>query len=134
MNQVFEREHQSFGNVNLSNFMLEIKVNAIITSHLKDKFTEILDLDGINLNSIGESLNLQRNKQMVFKSGESEGKSGSFFFFSQDNKFLIKTMTPDEKYVMIKMMSDYVEHIKKSENKSLLARIYGMFTISSGDC
>lgn len=71
---------------------------------------------------------------MVFKSGESEGKSGSFFFFSQDNKFLIKTMTPDEKSVMMRMISDYVEHIKKSDNKSLLARIYGMFTISSGDC
>lgn len=58
VNQVFEREHQSFRNVTLSNFMLEIKVNAIITSHLKDKFTEILDLDGISLHSIGESLDL----------------------------------------------------------------------------
>ena len=108
MNQVFEREHQSFGDVPLSNFMLEIKVNAVITSYLKEKFAEILELDGISLQTIGESLDLQKNKKMVFKSGESEGKSGSFFFFSHDNRFLIKTMMPDEKVVLTQMISDYV--------------------------
>jgi hypothetical protein len=33
---------------------------------------------------------------MVFKAGEGAGRSGSFFFFSHDRKFIIKTMTKEE--------------------------------------
>jgi hypothetical protein len=33
---------------------------------------------------------------MVFKAGEGAGRSGSFFFFSHDRKFIIKTMTKQE--------------------------------------
>lgn len=29
------------------------------------------------------------------------------------------------------MLDDYIEHIKMTENKSLLARIYGVFTINT---
>ena len=93
-----------------------------------------MQLDNISEFDIMTSLSMISNRKMIFKAGQGAGKSGSFFFFSQDNKFLIKTMTPDEKSVMMRVISDYVEHIKKSDNKSLLARIYGMFTICSGDC
>jgi hypothetical protein len=39
-----------------------------------------------------ESLDINKNREMIFKAGEGSGKSGSFFFFSKDNKFLIKTL------------------------------------------
>jgi len=32
----------------------------------------------------------------VFNAGEGAGRSGSFFFFSHDNKFIIKTITKME--------------------------------------
>ena len=38
---------------------------------------------------------------MIFKAGEGAGASGSFFFFSQDNKFLIKTMNKSEKMLIL---------------------------------
>jgi hypothetical protein len=41
------------------------------------------------------------NKNQVFKAGESKGKSGSFFFFSHDRKFIIKTMFQEELDLMI---------------------------------
>lgn len=68
---------------------------------------------------------------MVFKAGEGAGASGSFFFFSHDGNFLIKTLQKEEKLKMISMLDDYVDHIKSTNNMSLIARIYGIFTIKT---
>ena len=40
-------------------------------------------------------------------------------------------MRGDEKTAMINMLDSYISHIKNSNNKSLLARIYGIFTIKT---
>ena len=68
---------------------------------------------------------------MVFQAGEGVGQSGSFFFFSKDNKLLIKTMRGSEKKVLLGMLDDLVNHFVKTNNESLLARIYGVFTIKT---
>ena len=78
-----------------------------------------------------KSLSIEDNRSMVFKAGEGAGKSGSFFFFSHDNRFLIKTLQGNEKNIFLGMLDDYIEHIKSSDNMSLIARIYGVFTVSS---
>ena len=49
---------------------------------------------------------------MVFKAGLGAGKSGSFFFFSHDSKFIIKTVKDDEMVVLMNMLEDYLEHLK----------------------
>jgi len=41
---------------------------------------------------IKDSLNPESNLDNARKAGESTGKSGSFFFFLKDKKFIIKTM------------------------------------------
>jgi 1-phosphatidylinositol-4-phosphate 5-kinase len=56
-------------------------------------FRYLRNLDGYDQASIRESLNPRNNIESIFKAGESQGKSGSFFFFSQDRRFIIKTMT-----------------------------------------
>jgi 1-phosphatidylinositol-4-phosphate 5-kinase len=63
--------------------------------------------------------------------GEGAGSSGSFFFFSFDNKLIIKTMKGSEKQVFLDMIDSYIAHIDSTDNKSLLARIYGIYTIRS---
>lgn len=40
-------------------------------------------------------------------------------------------MRGDEKKAMINMLDKYINHIRNSNNKSLLARIYGIFTIKT---
>ena len=75
-----------------------------------------------------ESLSIVRNYQMVFRAGEGAGRSGSFFFFSYDNRFLIKTLQGEEKRKLLNMMNLYIKHIKETNNESLIARIYGVFT------
>ena len=77
------------------------------------------------------------NNQAVFKAGESQGKSGSFFFFSHDRKFLIKTMFQAELDVAMQKLQEYCEYISynkeegdpKSKQKSLIARIYGIYQV-----
>jgi len=48
------------------------------------------------LTNFYSSLSPKFNRDMVFKAGEGAGRSGSFFFFSHDRKFIIKTMTKEE--------------------------------------
>ena len=44
---------------------------------------------------------------------------------------MIKTTTDGEKNLLIKLLDPLTEHIRSLKNESLLARIYGLFTISS---
>jgi len=65
---------------------------------------------------------------MVFRSGEGAGASGSFFFFSFDRKFIIKTMSDGELKIFLKMLPEYEQHLTVNR-KSLFSRIYGVYTI-----
>jgi len=55
-----------------------------VTEFAPDVFAFLRHLDGFSNDILNESLNPESNKDMVFKAGESQGKSGSFFFFSKD--------------------------------------------------
>ena len=90
-----------------------------------------MDLDGISNKDIMKSLKINDNIKSVFKAGEGVGQSGSFFFFSKDNKLLIKTMRGTEKKVLLDMLDDLIIHFTKTNNESLLARIYGLYTIKT---
>ena len=85
--------------------------------------------DGISSSTLLTSLDPERNANSVFKAGEASGASGSFFFFSTDKKFIVKTMTAVEKEFFLKKVArPYFNHVK-SYPTSLLARIYGVFTV-----
>lgn len=68
----------------------------------------------------------------MFQAGESQGKSGSFFFFSHDKKFIIKTLYDDELKIFLEALPDYFEHLRSNPN-SLIARIYGVFKVKMED-
>jgi len=36
-----------------------------------------------------------------------------------------------EKDVLIDMLDEFIDHIKESKNKSLIARIYGLYTVKT---
>lgn len=67
---------------------------------------------------------------MVFKAGEGAGRSGSFFFFSHDNKFIIKTMTTAELKLLLQITPSLTKHIKANKT-SLIAKIFGAFTVKT---
>jgi len=60
--------------------------------HQRDEFNRICHLLNITPEDILNSLDLQENKDTMFKAGQGAGKSGSFFFFTADNRFIIKSL------------------------------------------
>lgn len=58
------------------------------------------------------------------------GASGSFFFFTEDKNYIVKTMSDDELKVMINLAPNLVKHFQQLGaygSKSSIARIYGIF-------
>ncbi len=88
-------------------------------------------MDGISVNDINTSLSVEFNRHNVFKAGKGAGRSGSFFFFSHDKKFIVKTICKNELTKFLSILDSFVNHLEKLENKSLIARIYGIFTIKT---
>lgn len=69
-------------------------------------------MDKISFSDVIDSLDVVKNKSKVFQAGEGAGASGSFFFFSYDNRFLIKTLRGNEIAAFVSMIDDYIDHLK----------------------
>ncbi|KVH99445.1 MORN motif-containing protein [Cynara cardunculus var. scolymus] len=62
----------------------------------------------------------------------SPGKSGSFFYLTQDDRFMIKTVKKSEVKVLIKMLPSYYQHVCRYEN-SLVTKFFGTRFIVMGN-
>ena len=58
----------------------------------------------------------------------SSGKSGSFFYFSRDYRFIIKTIHPSEHKVLLSILKSYYAHVKSNPH-TLLSRFYGLHRV-----
>ncbi|KAI0375997.1 SAICAR synthase-like protein [Pilatotrama ljubarskyi] len=58
----------------------------------------------------------------------SPGKSGSFFYFSRDYRFIIKTIHHSEHKFLRRILKRYYEHIKNNPH-TLLSRFYGLHRV-----
>ena len=89
-----------------------------------------MKMDRISPKDVMKSLSVELNRHRCFKVGEGAGQSGSFFFFSHDNRFIIKTLRGKERKNILAMLDDLLKHYQRYPN-SLLSRIYGVYTIES---
>jgi 1-phosphatidylinositol-4-phosphate 5-kinase len=88
-------------------------------------------LDKIDKQDFLKSINLDDNVDSIFQSGEGIGNSGSFFFFTKDGKYVVKTLRYNEKDTLLDMIDDLYLHYKKTKNQSLITRVYGLYTIKT---
>ncbi|KAM7260426.1 hypothetical protein ACFE04_016167 [Oxalis oulophora] len=58
----------------------------------------------------------------------SPGKSGSFFYVTQDDRFMIKTVKKSEVKVLLRMLPSYHQHVCRYEN-SLVTKFYGVHCV-----
>ncbi|CED84480.1 saicar synthase-like protein [Phaffia rhodozyma] len=58
----------------------------------------------------------------------SPGKSGSFFYFSRDYRFIIKTISHTEHKFLRSILKDYHEHVVNNPH-TLLSRFYGLHRV-----
>ena len=79
------------------NNKLTIEKTVTVDAFFVNSFAKLRAQDRIDVEHILESLMPEKNRSNVFKAGEASGASGSFFFFSHDKRFVIKTMTKTEK-------------------------------------
>lgn len=58
----------------------------------------------------------------------SPGKSGSFFYFSRDYRFIIKTIRHSEHKFLLSILKKYYAHVKSNPH-TLLSRFYGLHRV-----
>lgn len=79
-----------------------------------------------------KSLDIKQNAERIKKLAESAdgkgGKSGEFFFLTNDKKLILKTTNDSESKVFLDFLYDYSEHFKNYPT-SQIGRIFGLFDI-----
>lgn len=58
----------------------------------------------------------------------TEGKSGSFFYFTHDRRFIIKTVTRSEERFLRQISFEYYRHMRENED-SLIVRFFGLHKV-----
>lgn len=62
----------------------------------------------------------------------STGKSGSFFYYTADNRFMLKTISPAEFNHLKAILKDYYEHLTMHPH-ALITRFFGLHKIKVDD-
>ena len=62
----------------------------------------------------------------------SNAKSGQFFFYSEDGRYMIKTMKQEEKTFLRHILPDYYNHLKDHPH-TFLTHFYGMYRVKIPD-
>ncbi|KAJ3416780.1 Phosphatidylinositol-4-phosphate 5-kinase [Chytridiales sp. JEL 0842] len=84
--------------------------------------------ESVRTTSTNPPLQLSLTGKYVLSELGSPGKSGSFFYFSQDYRFIIKTIHASEHKSIRMVLRDYYEHIKNNP-ETLLSRIFGLHRV-----
>ncbi len=76
--------------------------------------------------------NLILTKNRTLREMTSAGKSGSFFYYSYDNKFVLKTISTQEFEFFKSILEKYYYHILDNKN-TLIQRFFGLHTMIFND-
>ena len=89
-------------------------------------------LDNLEYFELFKSFEIEKNLENLSKLKISEGKSGSFFFFTYDNRFLIKTISNTELSTMLEEFQKPYYNLVTENFNTLLGRTYGVYTLYVG--
>ena len=91
-------------------------------------FNHFKKIDSVSVKEMIDSLHPIKNISKIHESLASGGRSQNPIIFTWDKKFLIKTISKEEKNIFLTMLPEY--HKRMKDSKSLLCRIYGLFRIN----
>ncbi|CAK79510.1 unnamed protein product (macronuclear) [Paramecium tetraurelia] len=114
--------------LNSINYSFELTLTFQIQEYAPAVFQDIRLKNGISYEQFQKSLRLDYNQDQIKNTQESLGKSGSFFFYTYDNAFVLKTIKQSEIKLIQEFLEDYYKYI--INNQTFLAKFYGMFSIS----
>lgn len=81
---------------------LELGRKVIIKQFAAQTFKKIREFDNIADSTLLSALNPSGNIPQIQKAGLGAGASGSFFFFTRNKKFILKTISKKEIHHMIR--------------------------------
>ena len=95
----------------------------------------MLDWDGIETKLRPEPLPRAPDLKLVGQA-DAAGKSNAWFFFSADQRYLIKVMTEKEKNIMLRILKPYYDRVCDSldangQPRTMLPQIFGMYNVRS---
>lgn len=106
------------------------------TDYAPKIFENIRKLDNITNEDYAKALGpsnifkyIWSNNMSTFKELCSSGKSGSLFYYTEDGKYMLKTIHKDEFIKMREILKPYHEHIVKCK-QSVINRFYGLHKIN----
>ena len=71
----------------------------------------------------------QEEQTKLIQEKFSEGRSGAFFFFTHDSKYIIKTVTKEEASLLLRILPEFVQHFTHNP-ESLINRFFGLHSIT----
>ena len=99
-------------------------------------FASIRKFSGVTKEQYLESLGPEKILSYIFKSNFqtlselcSSGKSGSFFYYSYDGRFMLKTIPRHEFKMMKTMLKNYHEYLTIRNTDSMISRVFGLHKI-----
>ena len=99
-------------------------------------FASIRKFSGVTKEQYLESLGPEKILGYIFKSNFqtlselcSSGKSGSFFYYSYDGRFMLKTIPRHEFKKMKQMLKNYHEYLTCRNTDSMISRVFGLHKI-----
>ena len=109
-----------------------VKGNILLEEHAPKVFRNLFEITNLTLSKIKNSFDPHLNQNVISNITMSEGKSGSFFFFTHDKRYMIKTISQKELDALTgEFLTDYYAHI--TENRyTFLSKIYGAYTLCYG--
>eukprot|EP00118_Oscarella_pearsei_P016650 m.160912 g.160912 ORF g.160912 m.160912 type:complete len:729 (+) comp38791_c0_seq12:54-2240(+) len=92
-------------------------------------FHRLRSLQGIQWSDYARSFqDLDKLEDRELLEKFTDGRSGSFFYFSLNSKYIVKTVTKTELYLLRSVLRWYVHHLEKNPD-SLLTRVYGLHRV-----
>ena len=123
-------EHNiNFLNYNLNDDTIKKSdfLDVNITEYAPKSFAYLRHEEKIDIDEMIESFLPINNKEGI---KESQGKSGSFFISTDDNKYMIKTLKEGEFHLLREsFLKNYIEYISENGD-SLLCRLYGLYKLT----
>ena len=120
--------------MNIPKFIKPRSRNLEVKEYAPSIFQRIRNIDNVNEAYIAEILKIEEEnfylKKILDNTKNTGGNSGSFFYFTPDKRFIIKSLDSEEKSILIgPFLNDYCDNL----TFSLLSRIYGVFKLKIGN-
>ena len=120
---------------NVTDELNEKSYNTFSTNmivYAPEVFEDLIEQDQ-DMIELDVSLDLEKNYEQIQKaSGADGGRGGEFFFFSHDNRVIVKTLSKQDLIQFRGILKDYYTYFKSNKD-SLIAKIYGIYTFERRD-